>query len=238
MKQKPSLIVILGPTASGKSALAIKISRKLNGEIVSADSRQIYRGMDIGTAKPAKKEMASIKHHLIDIKNPNEDYSAGQYKKDAIKAINGIIKRGKLPILVGGTGLYISAIVNNLEIPEIKENKRLRLKLQKEIDKKGLDFVFNKLVSIDPEAAYIVDPKNPRRIIRALEIAMVSGKKFSEQRKKGEPIYNVFEIGMDVAPEILKKRITKRIIQMMNPPAGKGLLNEVKKLIKKYGYQA
>ncbi len=188
MKQKRSLIVILCPTASGKSALAIKIAHKLNGEIVSADSRQIYRGMDIGTAKPTKKEMVSVKHHLIDIKNPNEDYSAGQYKKDAIKAINGIIEKGKLPILVGGTGLYISAIVNNLEIPEIKENKRLRLKLQKEIDKKGLDFVFNKLVSIDPEAAYIVDPKNPRRIIRALEIAMVSGKKFSEQRKAGKPL--------------------------------------------------
>ena len=122
----PKLIVVIGPTASGKSNLAIEIAKKFDGEIVSADSRQIYRGMDIGTAKPSKKELKTIKHHLIDIKNPNEDYSAGQYKKDAIKAINKIIKRGKLPILVGGTGLYISAIVNNLEIPEIKENKKLR----------------------------------------------------------------------------------------------------------------
>ena len=135
--------------------------------------------------------------------------------------------------MVGGTGLYISVIVNNLEIPGIKENKRLRKQLEKEIKQKGLDFVFNKLVSIDPEAAYIIDPKNPRRVIRALEIALVSGKKFSEQRKAGEPLYHVLEIGMDVSSEILKKRITKRIAQMMKA----GLLNEVKKLVKKYGYK-
>jgi len=135
--KNPKIVVIIGPTASGKSALAVKIAGKFNGEIVSADSRQIYRGMDIGTAKPTKKEMAGIKHHLIDIKNPNQDYSAGEYKKDAVKTINKITDAGKLPILVGGTGLYISTVVNNWAIPEIKESKKLRLKLEKEIDKKG-----------------------------------------------------------------------------------------------------
>ncbi len=229
---KPKLVVVLGPTASGKSDLALNLAKKFEGEIVSADSQQIYRKMDIGTAKPTKKEQNKIKHHLIDIKNPNENYSVGQYKKDATDAINKIIKNGKLPILVGGTGLYISAIVNNLEIPEIKENKKLRKKLEKEIKEKGLDFVFNKLVALDPEAAYIVDPKNPRRIIRALEIALLSGQKFSEQRKKGKPLYDILEIGLNPPAEILKKRISERIKKMIKI----GLVNEVKKLVKKYGY--
>lgn len=227
------LIVIIGPTASGKSALAIKIAKKFNGEIISADSRQIYKEMDIGTAKPTKKELSEIKHYLIDIKKPNQYYSAGEYKKDAIKAINKIIKEEKLPILVGGTGLYISAVINNLEIPEIKENEKLRAKIEKEIEEKGLDFVFKKLVAIDPEAAYIVDPKNPRRIIRVLEIALVSGKKFSEQRKAGKPLYDVLEIGLNCSQEALKKRITKRIKNMIKS----GLINEVNNLVKKYGYK-
>lgn len=232
MKNYKKLLVILGPTGGGKSALALKLARKFNGEIVSADSRQIYRGMDIGTAKPIEKEMRGIKHHLINIKNPNENYSAGEYKKNAIKAIDEIIKKGKLPILVGGTGLYISAIINNWEIPEIKENKKLRRKLEKEISKKGLNFVFQKLVKLDPEAAYIVDPKNPRRVIRALEIALISGKKFSEQRKKGKPLYNVLETGLNPPPQILKIRIKIRIKKMVKS----GLVEEVKKLIRKYGY--
>jgi tRNA dimethylallyltransferase len=229
---RSKIIVIIGPTGSGKSALAIKIAKKFSGEIVSADSRQIYRQMNIGTAKPPKKEMAGIPHHLIDIKNPNEDYSVGQYKKDAVKAIDGIIKRGKLPILVGGTGLYISAILDNLEIPRIKENKKLRKKLEKEIANKGLAFVFKKLVAIDPEAAYIIDPKNPRRVIRALEIALVSGKKLSEQRKRGKSLYNALTIGLNPPTETYKKLVIKRTKKMMK----EGLINEVKNLVKKYGY--
>jgi tRNA dimethylallyltransferase len=242
------IIVIVGPTASGKSDLAVKIAKRFNGEIVSADSRQIYRGMDIGTAKPRKSQKPKAKsqkynsesktyisegipHHLIDIKNPNEDYSAGQYKKDATRAINKIIKSGKLPILVGGTGLYVDAIVKNLEFPRVKENKKLRARLEREIKKKGLAYVFKKLVDLDPEAAYIVDPKNPRRVIRALEVAMLSGKKFSEQRKTGQPPYNALEIGINILPEILRRRITGRIEQMVK----NGLIGEVKKLVEKYG---
>ncbi len=231
--KKLKLLVILGPTASGKSELAIQLAKKFNGEIISADSRQIYQGMDIGTGKITKKQRQGIKHHLIDIKNPNEDYSVGQYKKDTIKEINKIIKNGKLPILVGGSGLYISAVVNNWEIPEIKENKKLRMKLQKEIDKKGLNFVFKKLIKLDLEAANIVDSKNPRRVIRALEIALLSGKKFSEQRRIGKPLYDILEIGLNPSPEILKKRISKRIKKMIKS----GLINEIKKLVKKYGYK-
>lgn len=229
--KKPRLVAIIGPTASGKSALAISIAKKFKGEIVSADSRQIYKGMDVGTAKPTKKEIATVKHHLIDIKNPNENYSAAEYKRGAIEAVDGAIERGKLPILVGGTGLYISAIVNNWEIPQIKENKKLRRKLEREIANKGLAFVFGELVKLDPEAAYIVDPKNPRRVIRALEIAILSGKKFSEQRKKGKPLYDVLEIGLNHPPKILKEKIIRRTKQMIKL----GLINEIKNLIKKYG---
>jgi len=235
MRGKQKLVVVVGPTASGKSDLAVKIAKRFNGEIISADSRQVYRGMNIGTAKPNKREMTIVKHHLIDIRNPNQDYSAGQYKKDAIRAINRIIKSGKLPILVGGTGLYIDAVVKNLDFPKIKENKKLRARLEKEIKERGLDYVFKKLVALDPEAAYIVDPKNPRRIIRALEVALLSGRKFSEQRKTGRPLYDALEIGLRVPPEKLKKRIAKRINKMINPPTGGGLIGEAKKLIKKYG---
>lgn len=230
-KNKSKIIVIVGPTASGKSDLAVKIAKKFNGEIISADSRQIYRGMDIGTAKPGKKEMAAIKHHLVDIKNPNQDYAAGQFKKDAVRAINKTIKLGKLPILVGGTGLYIDAVVKNLEFPEIKEDKKLRARLEEEIKKRGLDYVFQKLVDLDPEAAYIVDPKNPRRVVRAMEVALISGKPFSAQRKTGRPLYDVLEIGINIPPETLKERIAGRIKQMVRS----GLVNEIKGLVKRYG---
>ncbi|OGN04493.1 MAG: tRNA (adenosine(37)-N6)-dimethylallyltransferase MiaA [Candidatus Yanofskybacteria bacterium RIFCSPHIGHO2_01_FULL_44_17] len=222
---------MVGPTASGKSAIAIKLAQKFNGVIVSADSRQVYRGMDIGTAKPSKKELKYTNHHLIDIKNPDQEYSVAEFKKDAIAEINKIFKAGKLPILIGGTGLYVDAVVKNLDIPEVKENKKLRARLEKEIKTKGLDFVFKKLVEIDPEAAYIVDPKNPRRIIRALEVALITGKPFTAQRKTGKPLFDALQIGIRQSPEVLKKRIEKRTEQMVRD----GLVLEVKKLIKKYG---
>ena len=229
----PKVVVIVGTTASGKTALSLEIAKKFNGEIVSADSRQIYRGMDIGTAKPSQKEMAAVKHDLINIKNPNQDYSVGQYKKDALAAIRNILKTGKLPVVVGGTGLYVSALVNNLEFPEVKENKKLRAKLEKEIKTKGLNFVFKKLVELDPEAAYIVDPNNPRRVIRALEVAISTGQPFSAQRKSGTALLNFLQIGLKLSPEILKEKIQKRTGQMIK----NGLVEEVKKLVKKYGYK-
>lgn len=234
MRKKPKLqkiIVIVGPTASGKSALAIKIAKKFNGEIVSADSRQVYRGMDIGTAKPTKKELAAIPHHLLDIKNPDENYTVAEYKRDAIKAINKIIKKKKVPILVGGTGLYIKALTNNLNIPEVAPDLKLRKKLEKEIEKYGLKHVFEKLVKLDPEAAYIVDPNNPRRVIRALEIAIKTKKPFSSQRKTGKPLFDFIEIGIKWPRNILNKRINKRVDLMIK----EGLLEEVKNLVKKYG---
>lgn len=225
------LIVIIGPTASGKSDLAVKIAKEFNGEIISADSRQVYRGMDIGTAKPGKKELAAIKHYLIDIRDPDQDYSAGRYKKDAIRAIDKTIKVGKIPILIGGTGLYIDAVVKNLEFPKVKENKKLRARLEREIREKGLDFVFKKLVDLDPEAAYIVDPQNPRRVVRALEVALISGKPFSAQRRTGRPLYDALEIGINVPPKVLKEKIAKRIEQMVK----NGLVDEAEDLVRKHG---
>ena len=224
------IIVIVGPTASGKSALAIKIARKFNGEIVSADSRQIYCEMNIGTAKPTKKELASIPHHLIDIKNPNQNYTVAEYKRDAIKAINKILKKKKLPILVGGTGLYIKAVIDNLNIPKVAPDSKLRKKLEKEIEKYGLKYLFEKLINLDPEAAYIVDPNNHRRVIRALEIAIKTKKPFSAQRKIGKPLFNFIETGIKWSKNSLDERINKRVDLMIE----EGLLEEVKNLIKKY----
>lgn len=233
MKQKPLLIVILGPTASGKSELTIKLAKKFNGEIVSADSRQIYKGMDIGTAKPPispARQSQGIPHHLIDIKNPKQIYTVWQYKKAAVKAINKIIKKEKLPILVGGTGLYIKALVDNLKIPQVKPDWKLKKKLEVEIETQGLNKLYQKLIKVDPESAYIVDPKNPRRVIRALEVALKTKKPFSQQRKKGSPLFDVLEIGLAPPEEKLKEKIEKRVNGMIKMD----LVREVKDLIKIY----
>lgn len=227
----PKIIVVAGPTASGKTDLAIKIAKKFGGEIVSADSRQIYKGMDIGTAKPNSIEIKWVKHYLIDIKNPNENYTVAEYKSDAIKAINKIIKRGKVPVLAGGTGLYVKAVTDNLEIPSVKPNPALRKKLENKIKKYGLESVYRELLELDPEAAYIVDGRNPRRVIRALEIAIVTKKPFSAQRKKGERLFDSLKIGIKLSDSELQKRIAKRANEIVK----KGLLGEVKKLVKKYG---
>lgn len=229
--QLPKIIVILGPTASGKSALAVKLAEKFNAEIVSADSRQVYRGMDIGTAKPDKKELSKIKHHLIDIKNPDEEYTAYQYKKDALAAISKILSKNKIPILVGGTGLYISAITENWTIPKVKSDKFLRTKIEEEIKRKGLANAYQKLLELDPEATYIIDKNNPRRVIRALEIIYATGKKFSKQREKGRPLFNCLKIGLLLSKNELRRRIEKRAERMVK----NGLVKEVKNLIEKYG---
>lgn len=258
----PKIIAIVGPTASGKTDLAIKIGLKFNGEIVSSDSRQIYRGMDIGTAKPeiqrisgnSKLQISNYKqiknaksknyienpvivegipHYIIDIKSPNENYTVAEYKKGAIKAVNKILKKGRLPILAGGTGLYYKAVTDNLEIPEVKPNPALRLKLEKRIEKEGLENLYRELIELDPEAAYIVDGKNPRRVIRALEVAIITKKPFSAQRKKGKPLFEILKIGIKLPDEKLKKRISSRAAKMIKA----GLVEEVSGLIKKYGHK-
>ena len=237
----PKLIVIAGPTASGKTSLAIEIACKFSarggsalggkgGEIVSADSRQIYRGMDIGTAKPTPEEMRLIPYYLIDIKNPDEEYTVAEYKKDALEAIDGILEKTRLPVMAGGTGLYIQAVTDNLDIPEVKPNPALRKELETEIKEKGLEHLYRRLIELDPEAAYIVDPRNPRRVIRALEVSIETNKPFTSQRRKNNRLFDALKIGLTLPEEILKKRIESRVQEMVKS----GLVEEVENLISKY----
>jgi len=239
----PPLIVILGPTGSGKTSLSLKLAKKYNGEIVSADSRQIYREMDIGTDKIRIENhesrimnrdidkfyygnVNSIPHYMIDIINPDEEYSVANYKKDALLVINDILKRGKIPFLVGGTGLYIKAIIDNLDIPKVKPDIALRKKLDT-IDKEKLFSIFKKL---DLKGAKKIDKDNKRRLVRAIEICKQTGRPFSEQNKKGRPLFNVLQIGIRLSREKLYHKIDKRVDEMI----AEGLINETKNLIRKY----
>lgn len=218
-KNKPKLLVIVGPTASGKTDLAILLAKKFNGELIAADSRTVYKGMDIGTGK----EM-SFPHKLIDVVNPDETLNLADYKAKAIRAINAATKKGKLPILVGGTGLYVWAVVDNLLIPKVPPNEQIR----KELEKKTIPELFRLLESTDPEAAKVTG-ENKRRIIRALEVLAVSGDKFSNVTKKGEPLYDCLQLGLNVPREELVERINKRVDGMMKA----GFMNEVMALRKK-----
>jgi tRNA dimethylallyltransferase len=231
MSTTPKLIAVVGPTASGKTALGIALAQKFGGEIVSADSRQIYRGMDIGTAKPTAAECRAIPHHLIDIKDPEEDYTVADYQRDAIAAINSIIARGNLPLLVGGSGLYVQVVLENLDIPKTIADPKLRAQIEKDIADVGLAAVFKRLVALDPEAAYVVDKKNPRRVVRALEVALATGVPFTAQRTKRAPLFDALVLGLNPTPEILRERIDHRVDAMMHD----GFVHEVATLIKKYG---
>jgi tRNA dimethylallyltransferase len=218
---KDKLLVILGPTASGKTDLAIKLAKKFNGELVSADSRMVYKEMDIGTAKP------KYPHHLIDVVSLNQDFNVALYKEKALKAIEEITEKGKLPILVGGTGLYIKAIVDNLDFPKIKPDKKMRKELEKKTTKE-LFFVYKKL---DKKGAQAIDKNNKRRLIRAIEVCLLSGKAFSGQRLKQESLFDTLQIGIRKTKEELKKSIEKRTEQMIK----KGLGKEARRLLSKYG---
>ncbi len=219
MKQQDKIIVILGPTASGKSDAAIKLARKFDGEIISADSRQIYRGMDIGTGKVTKAEQKLAKHWMLDIVSPKTSFSAGQFKKKADKIISDILKRGKVPIVCGGTGFWIKAIVDNVEFPEVKPDWKLREKLSK----KSSGELFKQLEKLDAKRAKSIDPKNKVRLIRAIEIAKSLGK---VPEIKSEPKYNALQIGIDIPKEKLHKHIEVRLEKRF----GLGMIEEVRKL--------
>lgn len=218
------LIVILGPTASGKTELSVKLAKKYNGEIVSADSRQVYKGMDIGSGKVTKKEMAGIPHHLLDVANPKRRFTVAQYQKLALKAIKNILKRGKLPILVGGTGFYIQSIVDGIVIPEVKPNWQLRKKLEL----KPLPELVKRLAKLDPVRAGNIDQNNPRRVIRALEIILTLKSPVPSSSSK-KPGFDVLEMGILKSPEELKNNIKKRLLKRLKNDA---MINEVKKLHK------
>jgi len=223
MEFKRKIIVILGPTASGKSALALKIAKKINGEIISADSRQVYKGLDIGSGKITKKEMRGVPHHCIDIVSPKKIFTVVDFKKYADKVIEEIFAKNKIPIIVGGTGLYIQAIVDNIVLPEVKPNWKLR----KELEKKTTEEMFAILKKLDPERTKNIDAKNPRRLIRAIEIAkkIVKTPKLKSMSRRD---LDIGQIGIKLPDEILRKNIEKRIKKMLK----NGLVAETKKLRK------
>lgn len=230
--QKSKVIVIGGPTASGKTSLSIELAKKINGQIVSADSMQIYKDMNIGTAKPDKEEMQSIKHYLIDFISPEDRYSVADYKKDAKKAIKEIIEKGKTPIVVGGTGLYIDSLIYEIEYNEIQTDLKYREELEKRVLEEGLENLYNEAKKIDPEAIKKISINDKKRILRILEIYKETKKTKTqlelESRKEPEYDYKVFAINMN--REILYDRINKRVDIMIE----KGLIEEVKNICNKY----
>ena len=231
---KPIVYVIGGPTASGKSKLAVELAKKVNGEIISADSMQIYKEMNIGTAKVNKEEMQGVQHYLVDFVSPDERYSVSNFKKDAEKAIEKILEKGKTPIVVGGTGLYIDSLIYGIEFQNEEVDLEYREKLNKIADEKGLESLYKKAQEIDPEAMKKISINDRKRIIRVLEIYHKTGKTKTEQElqsRKNEVKYEykVFAITMD--REKLYERIEKRVDSMIE----QGLIEEVKELYNKYG---
>jgi tRNA dimethylallyltransferase len=234
----PKIIVIVGPTASGKTELALRLAEKYSGEIVNADSRQVYRWMDIGTAKPNGRwsmddgrwtyVVNNIPHHLMDIIEPNQDFSLADYKKIAFETIDDIIKRGKLPIIVGGTGLYVWAIVDNPDIPAVVPDLALRQKLAEKTPSELAEMLKTK----DPVLAEKTDLKNPRRVIRALEIVLAGGESPVKNQNKLPSRYDALQIGLTVPREELNARINARVDRQIT----RGLIEEVFGLAKKYSW--
>lgn len=221
------LLVILGPTAIGKTALALQLAMALNGEILSADSRQIYRFMDIGTAKPSRDEQQMAPHHLIDIANPDETMTAVEVVTLARALIPQIHARGRLPMLVGGTGQYISALVSGWEAPQVPPNPALRTALEAEAEADGATVLHARLAAQDPDAAAAIDPRNLRRVIRALEVISATGRPFSQQRQHRPPPYRIRLIGLQMERSRLFARADRRLDAMMRA----GFVQEVHSLL-------
>lgn len=215
----PKVLVIVGPTASGKSDLAVKLAKKFNGEIISADSRQVYKGLDIGTGKITEKEMQGIPHYLLDVASPKKKFTVQQYKTLAEKAIRKILKNGKLPIIVGGTGFYVQTLIDNISFPEVNPNPKLR----KELKDKTPQELFAILLELDHQRASVIDPNNPHRLIRAIEIAKKLGKVPAVQSK---PKYTPLFIGIETEDETLKERIKSRLLARID----QGMLEEAERL--------
>lgn len=216
------LIVILGPTATGKSDLAVRLAKKFGGEVVSADSRQVYKGLNLGTGKITKREMRRVRHHLLDVTSPSHVFSAADYKKHAGRALTTIIKDEKLPIIAGGTGFYIDTLVHDASLPSVPANKELR----KRLSTKTAAQLFALLKKRDPRRAGEIDPKNPHRLIRALEIIEALGRVPSRKNKKTVGKYDVLFIGLNFPADELKRRIRERVIVRMK----KGMVAEARRL--------
>ncbi|MDZ4721530.1 MAG: tRNA (adenosine(37)-N6)-dimethylallyltransferase MiaA [Roseiflexaceae bacterium] len=227
----PPLLAVVGPTAIGKTALSIDLALALNGEIVSADSRQVYRGMDIGTAKPTASEQATVPHHLIDVVDPDQDFSLATYQDRAYATIADITMRQRIPLLVGGTGQYLAAVLQGWQIPRVAPQPELRARLEGEAALLGSEALHARLASIDPTAAQSILPTNLRRIIRALEVFEVTGQPISSQQTMTPPPYTIRTIQLTMPAEWLYQRIDARVDQMI----AMGLLAEVQQLVA-HGY--
>ncbi len=226
-ENKLPLIVIVGPTAVGKTAASIQLAKRLDGEIVSADSRLLYRGMDIGTAKPTKEEMENVPHHLIDVADPDENWSLAIYQREAYKIIDDIHERGKLPFLAGGTGQYIRSIIEGWLIPPQRPDYDLRHTLNQWAQKIGAEALYERLERIDPEAAEKIDHRNLRRTVRALEVIFKTGERFSDLRRRQVCPYQPIILDINRPREELYERVDHRIEQMLD----EGLVDEVKRLL-------
>jgi tRNA dimethylallyltransferase len=236
---RPKIITIVAPTASGKTEMAIKLAKEYHGEIINADSRQIYCELNIGTAKPVGEWQIvdgveayfvdGVAHHLMDFISPDADFSVADFKDLAEQKIEEILSRGKLPILVGGTGLYVSAITDNLDIPRVPANKILR----EELEKLSLLDLQKRLKKIDPKTFTVIDQNNPRRLVRAVEVAETTGQSFFAQQKKGISKYDILALGITVDREELYRRIDVRVDEQIK----NGLVEEVINLAKKYSWE-
>ena len=230
---KPKVIVICGPTASGKTALSIELAKEINGEIISSDSMQIYKDMDIGTAKPTKQEMQETKHYLLDFVEPDQRYSVAQFKKDAEKAIEEILAKNKVPIIVGGTGLYVDSLIYGIEYQEIELDKKYREELEEKAQKEGLETLYEQAQKIDPQAMEKISANDKKRILRILEIYHSTGKTKTQQEiesRKNEVKYDYKVFALNMEREKLYERINKRVDIMIE----QGLIQEVENLCSKY----
>ncbi len=223
----PPLVVLLGATAVGKTALSLELAARFDGEIVSADSRQVYRGMDIGTAKPTPAEQARVPHHLIDVVEPDTPFTLAEYQRLAYAAIDAIHARGRLPILVGGSALYVRAVVEGLRIPAVAPDPALRAQLEEELARAGREALAARLQAVDPQGAAATDLRNPRRVLRALEIALLTGRSKLELQGAQPPPYRMLQIGLARPRSELHARIRARVVAMFDA----GLVDETARLL-------
>jgi tRNA dimethylallyltransferase len=225
------LVTVVGPTGVGKTRMAIALCQAVGGEVISADSRQIYRGMDIGTDKPSPQQRALVAHHLVDILDLDEEFTLAQYQELAYEAIDDVLARDRVPFLVGGSGLYVRAVLQGYIIPRVKPSPELRQKLLEEAERQGEVALHARLEGVDPDAAARIDPRNVRRVIRALEVYETTGKPISAQQERKRPPYRALKIGLTMERELLYRRVDERVEKMVE----RGLVAEVEGLLAK-GY--